>query len=135
VLERIIGAGHAVGNHTYSHLKGWYTPNRQYYEDIELASQFVHSGLYRPAYGLITPAQARYLQHRFHIVLWDVMSYDFDPAVSKEKCLSNVTRYARAGSVVVFHDSVKASANLLFALPRVLEYFGGKGFTFEAIDR
>ncbi len=82
---------------------------------------------------MITPAQIRYLKQRFQIVLWDVMSYDFDPSISNEKCLSNVIRYAGPGSVIVFHDSVKASANLLYALPRVLEYFGGKGFGFEAI--
>jgi peptidoglycan/xylan/chitin deacetylase (PgdA/CDA1 family) len=134
ILRRIIDAGHAVGNHTYSHLKGWYTPDREYYEDIELASQFVPSHLYRPAYGMITPAQIRYLKQRFHIVLWDVMSYDFDPSTSNEKCFSNVTRYAGPGSIIVFHDSVKASENLLYALPRVLEYFGGKGFKFEAIS-
>jgi peptidoglycan/xylan/chitin deacetylase (PgdA/CDA1 family) len=133
ILRRIIDAGHAVGNHTYSHLKGWYTPNREYYDDIELASQFVPSQLYRPAYGMITPTQISYLKQRFHIVLWDVMSYDFDPSTSKEKCLSNVIRYAGPGSVIVFHDSVKASASLLYVLPRVLEYFGGKGFSFKAI--
>jgi peptidoglycan/xylan/chitin deacetylase (PgdA/CDA1 family) len=133
ILRRITDAGHAVGNHTYSHLKGWYTPNQAYYEDIELASQYVPSDLYRPAYGMITPSQIRYLKRSFHIVLWDVMSYDFDPSTSGEKCLSNVIRYAGPGSVVVFHDSVKASDNLLYALPRVLEYFGGKGFSFEAI--
>jgi hypothetical protein len=83
---------------------------------------------------MITPAQIRYLKQRFHIVLWDVMSYDFDPSTSNEKCFSNVTRYAGPGSIIVFHDSVKASENLLYALPRVLEYFGGKGFKFEAIS-
>ncbi len=113
--------------------EGLYTPNRVYYEDIELASQFVPSRLYRPAYGMITPAQISYLKQRFRIVLWDVMSYDFDPYTSKEKCLSNVIRNAGPGSVIVFHDSVKASASLLYALPRVLDYFGGEGYRFEAI--
>jgi len=135
ILQRILNAGHAVGNHTYSHLKGWYTPNREYYKDIELASQFVPSGLYRPAYGMITPAQIRFLKQRFQIVMWDVMSYDFDPAVPKEKCLSNVIRYAIPGSVIVFHDSVKASDSLLYVLPRVLDYFGEKGYVFKAIER
>lgn len=133
ILRRIIDAGHAVGNHTYSHLKGWYTPNREYYEDIELASQFVPSQLYRPAYGMITPMQIRYLKQHFRIVLWDVMSYDFDPGVSKEKCLLNVTANAGPGSVIVFHDSVKASASMLYALPRVLDFFGEKGYRFKAI--
>ncbi len=133
ILRRIMDAGHAVGNHTYSHLKGWYTPNPEYYEDIELASQFVPSRLYRPAYGMITPGQISYLKQRFQIVMWDVMSYDFDPTTPKEKCLSNVIRYARPGSIIVFHDSLKASTNLLYALPRVLEYFGEKGFDFKGV--
>ncbi len=127
ILRRIIDAGHVIGNHTYSHLKGWYTPNRQYYEDIELASQFVPSHLYRPAYGMITPAQIRYLKQRFHIVLWDVMSYDFDPSTSKEKCLSNVIRYARPGSVIVFHDSVKASAQFTLCTSKGAGLFWGEG--------
>jgi peptidoglycan/xylan/chitin deacetylase (PgdA/CDA1 family) len=133
ILRQILEAGHEVGNHTYSHLKGWYTPNRQYFEDIELASEFIPSDLYRPAYGMITPCQVRYLRKEYRIVMWDVMSYDFHPRTSREKCLDHVIRYTKPGSVVVFHDSVKASEKLLFALPRALEYFMERGFTFKTI--
>ena len=133
ILKEIIDKGHAVGNHTYSHLKGWHAPNHEYYDDISLAGQFVPSGLYRPAYGMITPRQARYLGKQYRIVLWDVMSYDFHPGTSREKCLENVLRYARPGSIVVFHDSLKASEKVLYALPRVLEHFGEQGYTFESI--
>ena len=133
LVQRILAEGHAIGNHTYSHLKGWYSKNPDYYADIRLCSQFVPSTLYRPAYGMITPAQIRHLQKQFKLVLWDVMSYDFDPNTSPEKCLSNVIRYTRPGSVIVFHDSVKASEKVLYALPRVLEEFGKKGYGFEKI--
>ena len=133
IMEEILRDGHAIGNHTYSHLKGWYTPDREYYADIDLASLYVPSLLYRPAYGLITPAQVRFLRKKFRIVLWDVMSYDFSRGTSPQQCLSNVLRNAHSGSVVVFHDSLKAADKVLFALPQVLEHFHGLGFRFEAI--
>jgi peptidoglycan/xylan/chitin deacetylase (PgdA/CDA1 family) len=133
VYQQLLTNGHATGNHTYSHLKGWYTPNREYYNDINLAAQFIQSGLYRPAYGMITPMQLRQLGQQYRIVMWNIMSYDFDYSTSPEKCLKNVIRYTSSGSIVVFHDSVKASKKLLFALPRVLEYYADKGFTFKSI--
>jgi peptidoglycan/xylan/chitin deacetylase (PgdA/CDA1 family) len=135
IYRQITTAGHGVGNHTYSHLKGWFTRNREYYSDILLASQFVPSGLFRPAYGMITPVQAQRLKKQFRIVMWDVMSYDFHPKTNREKCLDNVIRYAKPGSVIVFHDSVKASEKVLYALPGVLEYFKERGFSFESIPK
>lgn len=133
LLQRILDEGHAVGNHTYSHLKGWYSRNPHYFADISLCAQFVPSALYRPGYGMITPSQVRHLRKQYKIVLWDVMSYDFDPNTRPETCLGNVLRYARPGSVIVFHDSVKASEKVLYALPRVLEHFRERGFGFEGI--
>lgn len=133
VYQNAVKAGHSIGNHTYSHLKGWYTPDKEYFSDIALAAQFIHSHLYRPAYGMITPAQLKYLKTSYRIVLWDVMSYDFAYNTSPEKCLRNVILNARSGSIVVFHDSLKASSKVLYALPRLLEYFGGKEYSFKAI--
>jgi len=133
IYQQIISAGHATGNHTYSHLKGWYTQNREYYNDIQLAAGFVPSALFRPAYGLITPRQAMHLRKQFRIIMWDVMSYDFHPRVTREKCLENVILYAKSGSIIVFHDSAKASEKTLYALPRVLSHFASLGFTFETI--
>jgi peptidoglycan/xylan/chitin deacetylase (PgdA/CDA1 family) len=133
LYRKILEDGHATGNHTYSHLKGWYTPNNEYYKDIELAARFIHSGLYRPAYGMITPAQLRFLQLHYRIVMWDIMSYDFDRSTRPEKCLKNVLDNAHSGSIVVFHDSVKAFEKVQYALPRILEYYNGKGYTFRSI--
>ncbi|HLO58212.1 MAG TPA: polysaccharide deacetylase family protein [Bacteroidales bacterium] len=133
IYENILKAGHYTGNHTYSHLKGWYTPDKEYYSDIQLAAQFINSGLYRPAYGMITTAQLKHLRATYQIVLWDVMSYDFAYNTSPEQCLKNVIRYAGPGSIIVFHDSLKASEKVLYALPRVLEYFREKGYTFRTI--
>jgi peptidoglycan-N-acetylglucosamine deacetylase len=134
VYQNVIRAGHSTGNHTYSHLKGWYTPDKEYYSDIQLAAQFIISHLYRPAYGMITPAQLKHLQTTYRIVLWDVMSYDFAYNSSPEQCLKNVIRHARSGSIIVFHDSFKASEKVLYALPRVLEHFGEKGYKFKTIS-
>jgi len=133
IYQQVLAAGHVTGNHTYSHLKGWFTPDREYYLDISLAAQFIRSGLYRPAYGMITPRQLRYLKKMYKIVLWDIMSYDFAYNTSPDQCLKQVIRHARPGSVIVFHDSAKASEKVLFALPRLLEYYSEKGYSFEAI--
>jgi peptidoglycan/xylan/chitin deacetylase (PgdA/CDA1 family) len=135
IYQQIYHAGHRTGNHTYSHLKGWYTPNVEYYNDIRLASEFIESRLYRPAYGMITPAQVKYLGQYYKIVMWNVMSYDFADHTSPERCLKNVLRYANPGSIIVFHDSLKAAKKVLYALPRVLEHFGERGYSFKSIDR
>ncbi len=133
LYRKVIEAGQVTGNHTYSHIKGWYTPDEIYYADISLAAQLVKSHLYRPAYGMITPAQLQHLKQQYRIVMWSVMSYDFAYNTSPEKCLRKVIHNARPGSVIVFHDSLKASEKVLYALPRVLEYFAERGFTFESI--
>ena len=133
LYRQILSEGHATGNHTYSHLKGWFTPDAEYFSDISLASQLISSKLYRPAYGMITPGQLRYLRRFYRIVMWDIMSYDFAYHTAPETCLNQVIRHARTGSVIVFHDSVKASEKVLYALPRVLEYYAEKGFAFKSI--
>ncbi len=133
LYRRITEAGHSVGNHTYSHLKGWYTPDSEYYKDIELAGRYIHSKLYRPAYGMITPRQLKVLSRQYRIVLWDVMSYDFAYNTSPEKCLDNVIRHSKPGSIIVFHDSVKASEKIVYALPRLLEYFWEMGWEVRGI--
>jgi peptidoglycan/xylan/chitin deacetylase (PgdA/CDA1 family) len=135
IYNHILASGHATGNHTYSHLKGWYTPDSEYYNDISLAAQFMETKLFRPAYGMITPAQLKYLKQIYRIVLWDIMSYDFAYNTPPEKCLNNVLLHAKPGSVVVFHDSLKAADKVLYALPRVLEYYTDRGFSFKVISR
>jgi peptidoglycan/xylan/chitin deacetylase (PgdA/CDA1 family) len=134
IYQRILLGGHTSGNHTYSHLKGWFTKDAEYYSDIWLAAQFIHTGLFRPAYGMITPSQLKHLKQEYRIVLWDIMSYDFAINTSPEQCFNHVIRYASPGSVIVFHDSLKAADKVLYALPRVLEHFGEKGVKFSSIS-
>jgi len=126
LYKKIIEEGHAVGNHTYSHLKGWQMDNTEYFSDIDLANNFIRSNLFRPPYGKFTSSQIRYLSDNYQIVMWDILSQDYSQNISPDKVLSNVLENVRGGSIVVFHDSVKAEPNLKYALPRVLESLNGK---------
>lgn len=133
VFNRVIEEGHNVGNHTFNHISGWATENISYFNNIRHCARMVNSHLFRPPYGKVKPSQVQFLQRHYQIVMWDVLSGDFDRDLSPEDCLQNVIQHADAGSIVVFHDSLKAEANLRYALPRVLEHFAAKGFTFQAL--
>lgn len=135
ILKRIVAEGHAIGNHTHNHLKGWKNKTAKYIKNVEKASAFIDSKLFRPPYGKIKKKQARMLlADGYQIIMWDVLSADFDQKITKEKCLENVVSNATKGSVIVFHDSIKAQENMFFALPKVLEYFSKRGFAFKAIS-
>jgi peptidoglycan/xylan/chitin deacetylase (PgdA/CDA1 family) len=135
LIRRISAEGHTIGNHTYSHLNGLKTSNRDYFDDIQLAQTLVPAVLFRPPYGMIRPSQIRYLRKLYTIIMWDVMSYDYDAGVTKEKCLDNVLKNVRAGSIVVFHDSLKASDKVLYALPGLLEFLKEKKYACRSILR
>ncbi|MDL2320409.1 polysaccharide deacetylase family protein [Alistipes sp. OttesenSCG-928-B03] len=122
VFRKIIEAGHATGNHTYSHQKGWRMSTERYVEDVDFAAQLIPGDLFRPPYGRIKPAQARVLGERYHLIMWDVLSRDYSSLITPRQCTRNVLKHVRAGSVVVFHDSRKSSRNMRYALPRVLDY-------------
>ena len=134
LYERIIAAGHKVGNHSYSHIKGWGRSEEEYVEDVDFANQFVHSDLYRPPYGRITGAQVKALAPRYRLIMWDVLSQDYNRNISPQKCLNKVLRHVKAGSVVVFHDSVKAYKNMHYALPRTLKYIQEQGLRCSTIE-
>ena len=135
IYKRILIEGHRVGNHSYNHLNGWKTDNKTYIENIEKARQLIDSDLFRPPYGRATAFQIRNLKEKlkYKIIMWDELSGDFDPAVSGEAAAERVIRKSRSGSIVVFHDSTKAYQVLLVALPMVLAYFSGQGYSFETI--
>ena len=138
IFQDIRLAGHAVGNHTQHHLKGWKNSTRNYINDVVHAQNYFDDEngikLFRPPYGKLRIAQARELvKLGYKVVLWDVLSYDWDSRISPEKCLTNVISKASNGSIIVMHDSIKASQNLTYALPGILEYFSKKGFRFNPI--
>lgn len=134
VFQQVREAGHAVGNHTQSHLNGWAADNLTYFHDIRHCARTVKTSLFRPPYGRMKPKQAQFLQRHYRIVMWDVLSGDFDPNLSSEQCLDNVISNAAPGSIVVFHDSLKAQEKLTYVLPKVLEHFSRLGYRFEALS-
>jgi peptidoglycan-N-acetylglucosamine deacetylase len=138
IFKMIKEEGHAIGNHTQHHLNAWKTPAHVYEQDIKEAAAVIESNLFRPPYGRILQKNIigvkRTLGKEAKIIMWDVLSADFDSSFSKEQCLHNVLKNTVAGSVVVFHDSMKAYTNLAYTLPLVLENLNKKGFEFRKIS-
>lgn len=138
IYRRILLEGHRVGNHTQHHLNGWKADDKRYLEDVRDAARWIDSDLFRPPYGRIGVLQSSLLRSApfsYNIIMWDVLSADFDRALTAERCARNVTRDVRPGSIVVFHDSEKAFERLRGALPSVLKHFSDLGWRFEAVDR
>lgn len=136
LYRSVLAAGHAVGNHTYDHLNGWKSEADQYAANIDRAGELIASPLFRPPYGRISRKQSRALLKRrppMQLVMWDVLSGDFDLHLQPDKCADNVKRNAGPGSIVVFHDSAKALPRLEKALPDILKYFHEQGYSFESI--
>ncbi len=139
VFDKVLADGHAVGNHTFNHLKGWSTSLQQYLENVALCeSQFLNhnskiTNLFRPPYGRITNAQIKALKTEYRIVMWDVLTHDYSKNISRANCLNGAINATRPGSIIVFHDSLKAERNLTYVLPKFLEYFTTRGFIFRAL--
>ena len=138
VYRQILDEGHAVGNHTHHHLKGWATDDQAYLDDVQKAADLIRSSLFRPPYGRIRASQAKKIPEVLKnpaakIIMWDVLSADFDQAFSPGQCLAHVTRNVRAGSIVVFHDSEKAFKNLETALPGTLKFLSESGFELKSL--
>jgi len=137
IYRRLLLEGHRVGNHTQHHLNGWKVDDKLYLENVREAARWINSDLFRPPYGRIGVLQSSVLRSapfNYHIVMWDVLSADFDRRLTAAQCARHVTRSARPGSIVVFHDSEKALERLRGALPLVLKHFSDLGYRFEAIN-
>ena len=142
IFKKVIEGGHTIANHTYNHLNGWKTDNNRYFENIDATEKAIEANggnrafkkLFRPPYGRMKRLQAAEVRRRgYRIIMWDVLSADFDKTITPEQCLQNVIRNTRDGSVIIFHDSVKAFPNVEHALPEAIKYLKEKGFKFEAI--
>jgi peptidoglycan/xylan/chitin deacetylase (PgdA/CDA1 family) len=134
IFDRIITEGHAVGNHSHHHLNGWKTHDEKYQDDIIAAAGCIPSNLFRPPYGRLTSSQARRLQEAgFQVVMWSVLSADYNKEITKEKCAMRVLENIQPGAIVLFHDSEKAAHNMLYALELLLKYATELGYRLEAI--
>jgi peptidoglycan/xylan/chitin deacetylase (PgdA/CDA1 family) len=134
IYAKILSRGHAVGSHSYSHKKGFRTSVKRYVEDVEKTAGLIHSDLFRPPYGRIRPAQVRALKKKYRIIMWSVLSVDYNTGLAEEQVVRNVVENVRPGSGIVFHDSVKASKNLYAALPEVLEFLRREGYQAHVIS-
>ncbi len=137
VYERILSEGHAVGNHSFDHLNGWKTKDAPYLANIATAQKYINSNLFRPPYGRMTRSQQKILsamEYQYKIIMWSVLSGDFDESISPEQCCANVIKNTGSGAIVVFHDSEKANTRMRYSLPVVLKYFSDQGYTFEKIQ-
>lgn len=130
----ILKRGHKTGNHTFNHLKGFQYSKEEYVENVEKAAKLIDSKLFRPPHGRIKPSQLRALKEHYKIVMWDVITHDYNKKVSPDRILQTVQKYLRSGSLVVFHDSVKAEKNVLEALPRAIEFWQSKGYSWALLD-
>ncbi|MES2732704.1 MAG: polysaccharide deacetylase family protein [Bacteroidota bacterium] len=138
VFQKLLAQGHGLGNHTFNHLNGWQVETNQYLENIlQCHEEMRITGdklLFRPPYGRIKRDQVRLVQQAYQIVMWDVLTGDFDAKLLPTDCLKKAIQHTRKGSIIIFHDSLKAEKNLRYALPRYLEHFTRLGYRFETLQ-
>lgn len=135
IFQKVLKSGHSIGNHTFNHLNGWKTEDEIYLNNIIQCEQqlAVDTTLFRPPYGRIRKTQSRVVMKNRKIIMWDVLSGDFSAELTPEICLKKSIQHTRPGSIVLFHDSIKASANMQFALPAFMKHFSRLGYSFEAL--
>jgi peptidoglycan/xylan/chitin deacetylase (PgdA/CDA1 family) len=134
IIKLIEENGHKTGNHTHNHLKGWKNTDAKYMDNVKKATAQLPGNLFRPPYGRIKMSQAKKLRNQgFEIVMWSLLSCDYDPKLNREKSLKKLMTHSRNGSIVVFHDSEKAFENLKFLLPAYLEFLKNKGFAMKVL--
>lgn len=149
IVQQIISDGHRIGNHTLDHVKGWQTETKKYIENITLCETIIEqqlandtgfkshteSKIFRPPYGKITAKQSeKVLGLGYKIIMWDVLTIDYDKNITPSQCLKNATQKVNSGSIIVFHDSIKAFENLEYTLPKAITIWKEKGFNFDVID-
>lgn len=134
LLDEVRRRGHVVGNHTMHHLQGRSTSCRNYLRDIAEADALIGSNLFRPPHGIMRWSQAAALKRRYNIIMYDVVTRDYSRRLTPRDVLENVRRYARSGSIIVFHDSLKARDNMLWALPRAIRWLRQQGYSFGTLD-
>ena len=133
IFNQILSKGHAVGNHTYNHIKGWQTSDTAYMDNIKKACEVIPSNLFRPPYGRIKPSQIKLLKDNYRIIMWSILTRDYDKNLNPHKTLLKLNKLIKAGDVIVYHDSEKAEQNMLIMLKGVLQHFHQLHYTFKAL--
>jgi peptidoglycan/xylan/chitin deacetylase (PgdA/CDA1 family) len=136
IFDEVKAGGHAIGNHTYNHLKGWITDDKTYLDNFLQADELIGSSLFRPPYGRIKKSQTKLLKKarpELKLIMWNVLSGDFDTNLVPQKCLQNIVKNTVSGDIVLFHDSLKAFDRLEYALPRAMDYWASQGYTFSPV--
>lgn len=133
LFRKIIAEGHSIGNHTYNHKNGWKNTTAEFLQDVSSFEQVYKSKLFRPPYGRMKTSQIKMLKNRYNIIMWSVLSQDYDDTISPEKCARIACSKWENGSIIVFHDSIKAKINMLFALEKVLEKARKEGWVCSSI--
>ena len=134
LYQRIVDAGHRVGNHTYNHMGGAKHSIKTYTDNARRADELIHSNLFRPPHGWMRPSQYAWLSRTYTVVMWDLVTRDYSKWMTAEDVLNNVKRYARNGSIITFHDSLKSIDKLHFALPQALEWLKEQGYEFKTFE-
>ena len=135
VYDEIIMGGHSVGNHTFNHIRGFRTRKHDYIRNVEKASRFIRSDLFRPPHGFMTPSQYYWVKQRYRIIMWDLLSCDFDRYSDSGQVISNVIKNVRPGSIITFHDSVKTFHKLKEVLPDIMEQLKKMDYSFCRIEQ
>lgn len=133
-FKMVVERGHRIGNHTYNHLKGVEQRTQHYMGNIEKANSYLATDLFRPPHGLMRPGQYRALSERYRIIMWDLVTRDYNPKLNGRQILGKVKRYARNGSIITFHDSLRSVHNLHYALPRAIEWLLQEGYEFKVFE-
>ena len=133
IYKEILRRGHRTGNHTFNHMRGFFTSTKRYLENVEKAATYIKSDLFRPPHGELRSVQYFRLRKNYQIIQWDVITRDYNPDLTGEQVLGIVKKYARNGSIVVFHDSLKSERNMRYVLPKAIEYLLAQGYTFEKL--
>jgi peptidoglycan-N-acetylglucosamine deacetylase len=133
IFDMVLQQNHSVGNHTYNHLQGLKTSPHEYFQNIAKAGSIINSNLFRPPHGLLKYSQYKVLSKQYKIIMWDVLSMDHHPRTTSARLIRDVTRFARDGSIITFHDSVKSIAKLKAALPLVIKMLKDKGYSLQPI--
>jgi peptidoglycan-N-acetylglucosamine deacetylase len=133
LYNEILQRGHRTGNHTFNHIKGFNVPTSEYVANVDKAAEYIDSKLFRPPYGRIKRNQIRKLKLRYEIIMWDLLTFDYNQKIEKETIIRRVKHQSRNGSIVVFHDSLKAKNNMLSVLPLAIEFWNSKDYTFDLL--